>query len=314
MTEQNIELNNVRPSSLNHLVGQKSVIEQTRIAVNASFADHKAVDHAMFVGPPGVGKTQLAQVVAEELAVDFYEVLGQTLSTPTKLNNLLMNAKPNGIIFIDEAHEIPKAQQTALYLALDQKRVIVSDRYTHSTAPLNDFSLFLATTDEYRVLQPLRDRMRLVLRFQFYSPEELAVIVRQRARALGWVIDEEIPFRIAERGRGTPRLALRLLQACRRVCRSDEAEVIIMEHFERACQLEEIDSIGLGPVDKRYLTLLADGPLQVNVLASRLGLPKMTISTVTEPYLLRSELIVKDQNGRRQLTRKGEQHLLRLDC
>ena len=175
--------------------------------------------------------------------------------------------------------------------------------------PLAEFTLLLGTTDEYCLLQPLRDRMRLVLRFEFYSVEELTKIIVQRAKALKWGIDDTVPPMIAQRARGTPRLALRLLQACWRMCRAGGGEIITANELTQACALEHLDDLGLGPLEQRYLRLVAEGATRLNVIASMLGLPSRTVATVVEPFLLRAGLIVKDDSGRRQLTPAGRERV-----
>jgi Holliday junction DNA helicase RuvB len=194
-------------------------------------------------------------------------------------------------------------------LALDKRQVVVRGGRSFHSLPLAEFTLLLGTTDEYSLLQPLRDRMRLLLRFEFYSPEELTKIIVHRAKALAWHLDETLPPLIAQRGRGTPRLALRLMQACQRVSRAEGAREISLHHLHKACSLEHLDDLGLGPVEQRYLKIIAEGVTRLNVLASMLGLPARTVSTVTEPYLLRAGLVVKDDGGRRQITAFGQEHL-----
>jgi Holliday junction DNA helicase RuvB len=305
------EVNDIAPTSLSHLVGQRGVVDQVAVALEAAAADGKKMDHALLVGGPGLGKSQLAKVVAAEMGTGFHEVLGQSISGPADLNALLLGAKDKDVIHIDECHELDREFQTSLYLALDQRRVILQSRAKGGpqSIPLGDFTLLLSTTDEYGLLQPLRDRMRLVLRFQFYSDEDLATLTLQRAEAMGWELHEEVLPLIAERSRGTPRLALRLLQSCRRVCRAVGESVIILGHLRRACELEGIDRLGLGPTERQYLDVVAGGASRLNVVASMLGLPARTVSQVVEPYLLRLGLAVKDDQGRRELTAKGRDHL-----
>src|SRR5262245_61543353 len=210
------------------------------------------------------------------MAGDFHEVLGQAIRCPADLNAVLLGAQGRDVVLIDEAHELGRALQTALYLALDQRRVLLrgsrSGR-TPQSIPIADFTLLLATTDEYRLLQPLRDRMRLTLRFEFYGVDDLVELLRRRCRALRWAVDERLLVPIAARSRGTPRLALRLLQACRRVCRAEGENAITLDHLERACELEQIDPLGLGPTEQHYLRTLEEGASRLNVIASRLGLP-----------------------------------------
>jgi Holliday junction DNA helicase RuvB len=151
--------------------------------------------------------------------------------------------------------------------------------------------------------------MKLVLRFQFYTNDELTVLLRLRSRALNWSVDEAVFVGVAQRSRGTPRLALRLLQSARRVCRAEGERAITLAHLERACGLEGIDALGLGPEEQEYLRILAEGDSRLNVIASRLGLPPRTVSQVTEPFLIRAGLVVKDDSARRQLTVLGRTHL-----
>jgi Holliday junction DNA helicase RuvB len=305
------EINDVSPSSLAHIIGQRSVVEQVKVAVEAAFADSRKFDHALLVGPPGVGKTALAQVIAEEMAVEFNEALAQSVKNAGDLNALLLAAKDRSVLHLDEAHELKKEYQTALYRAIEGRKLFIQGRSSVQSIPLTDFTLLLSTTDEYCLLQPLRDRMKLVLRFQFYTDEELTILLRQRSRALNWVVDESVFPNVAQRARGTPRLGLRLLQSARRVCRAEGERTITLAHLERACLLEQIDPLGLGPTEQHYLRILAEGDSRLNVIASRLGLPPRTVSQVTEPFLLRAGFMVKDNQGRRQLTTQGREHLVK---
>lgn len=304
------EVGDVAPSSLSHLIGQRGVIDQVSVALDAAQMDGKRFDHSLLVGPPGCGKTALANVVAAEMATQMHEVLGQSLKHLSDLNALLLAARDHDVLHVDEAHELPKPMQTALYLALDKRRLVIGgkDGKSPQTIPLADFTLLLSSTDEYGLLQPLRDRCRLVLRFEFYANEELTTVLLQRIRALGWDIHEELLPLVAKRSRGTPRLALRLLQACRRVCRAEGETTITLDHLRRACALEQMQGdLGLGPTEQRYLSILTDGNSRLNVIASMLGLPSRTVAQVIEPFLIRVGLLVKDDQGRRQLTAEGRQ-------
>lgn len=310
MSDQANEINDVAPSSLSHIVGQASVKAQVAVALEAAFADRKKMDDCLLVGGPGLGKTQVAKVIAAELASECHEVLSQAVQSSADLNAVLLAAKEKDVVFLDESHELPKEQQTALYLALDQRKIVLSGSgRTPTSIPIANFTLLLATTDEFSLLQPLRDRMKLVLRFQFYSVEELTTLVKQRSLGLRWSAHEEVFGQIAQRSRGTPRLGLRLLQSARRVCRSEGDSTITQRHLERACLLEGIDALGLGPVEQQYLMVLAERDTRLNVIASRLGLPPRTVSQVTEPFLLRAGLIAKDDQSRRLLTARGREHL-----
>ena len=309
--ERPTDINEARPSSVNHLIGQPSVKEQILVALDSAQQDNKKLDHALLVGPPGIGKTAAAQICAAEMGTDFLEILGQSLKGVADLNALLLQATDRAVVFIDEAHELDKSLQTALYLALDQRRILLQGSRKGSTPvaiPIQDFTLLLASTDEYQLLQPLRDRMRLTLRFQFYQPDDLEKIARMRAASLGWEVEPEVFQRAVKRSRGTPRLVLRLLQAARRCSRADAGEVVTVANLERACTLEGIDHLGLGPTEQQYLGILLEGPTRLNMLASRLGLPSRTVAEVTEQFLIRAGLVVKDDQGRRQLSAEGREH------
>jgi Holliday junction DNA helicase RuvB len=244
------------------------------------------------------------------MATTLHEVLGQSIKAPADLNSILLTAKDKEIVHFDEIHEMKKEFQTALYRAIEEKKLFVQGRSSRiQNIPLADFTVLLSSTDEHQVMQPLRDRCRLVLRFQFLSIEEVTTLVKQRSQGLGWKVEEEAFPLIAARSRGTPRLALRLLQSCRRVCRAEGKATITLAQLEKACQLEGIDTLGLGPTEQQFLRILAEGDSRLNVIASRLGLPSRTVSQVTEPFLLRAGLIVKDDQSRRQLTSLGREHL-----
>ena len=218
------EVNNVVPSSLNHLVGQKAVIAQVSTAIDAAFQDGTKFDHCLLVGAPGLGKSQLAAVIAAEMAAKCHEVLGQSITGIGDLNALLLNAGDKDIVHVDEAHEMPKQLQTALYQVVDKRTIFTNRKRSPRGIHVRDFTLLLSTTDEFCLLQPLRDRMKLTLRFEFYTDEELTKLLVQRSHALNWDIEETIFPLIAQRSRGTPRLSLRLLQSCRRVCRAEGEE------------------------------------------------------------------------------------------
>ena len=303
------EVNDIQPTSLSHLIGNRGVIEQVRVAIDAAFEDNRRFDHSLLIGPPGQGKSSLASVIAQEMAVPFYELLGQNLRTPADLNDLLLKAEHKAIIHLDEIHEAPRPILTALYLALDKRTIFAKSGSSIMSIPLNDFTLLCSTTEEHDLPGPYLTRMRLKLRFDFLSSDELAEVVLLRARSLGWDHEPHVAHEISTRGRGTPRIALNLLQAAYRVCRSEGQMLITIDHLRRACSLEGIDNLGLGPLEQRYLQLLEAGPKRVNVIASELGVPSKTVSTVMEPFCLRAGLLSKDDQSRRVLTLKGRQHL-----
>jgi Holliday junction DNA helicase RuvB len=308
----NTDIANASPSSIRHLIGQEGVIRQVAVALDAAQQDGKKFDHSLLVGPPGCGKTATSQIIAKEMAGGFIELLGQTIKSAADLNAALLEATDRSIVFIDEAHELPRTVQTALYLSLDQKKVILNGSRKGSvptTIDIADFTLLLASTDEYQLLQPPRDRMRLTLRFDFYSEADLATILDTRARALGWQVEAGVYGQIAPRSRGTPRIALRLLASAHRCSRAAGCDTIGTTHLHQACELENVDSLGLGPAEQKYLRILLEGPTRLNMLGSRLGLPAKTIEKVFEQnFLIRAGLIEKDEQARRVLTATGRKH------
>jgi holliday junction DNA helicase RuvB len=313
MNEQAHEITDAAPTSLAHLIGQKSVVDQVKVALDAAHIDGKKFDCGMLIGPPGSGKTQTAKIIAAEMGTDLQEVLGQAITSSSDLNGVLLAATDKSIVFIDEAHELDRGFQTALYLALDQRKVFLQGNRSGrapQSIPIADFTLLLATTDEFQLLAPLRDRMRLHLRFDFYAADDLVELIRLRSEGLNWNLDEKVLAPIAQRSKGIPRLALRLLQSCRRVSRAEGARKITMAHLKKACALEGIDEVlGLGPVEQQYLRILLEGASRLNVIASRLGLPARTVAEVTEPFLIRVGLVMKDDQGKRNLTAEGRNHL-----
>lgn len=311
---QGFDVNDARPSALGHLVGMKGIIEQVRVGIDSAFADNQKFPHTLFVSPPGCGKTELCHVIAQEMAVELHYALGVSLTTIADLNGLLLSAKNDkDIIYIDEADDLKFF--VPLYLALDQKKIIVSGGNagrSPMSVPLADFTLLLSTNHDHALLPALRDRMKMVLYLPFYSEDELAEILARRCRALNWSVEQEILPMIGQRSKGTPRQALRLISAARRVARSEGDSTITTHHLLRAFDLEGLDNLGLTRIEQQYLRILADGDNRLNVIAGRLGLPPRTVSQVTESFLLRANLICKDDQSRRQLTSQGREHLAHL--
>lgn len=306
------EINDVAPTSLSHVAceSNRGVIEQCRVAIDAAFEDQRRLDDILLTGPPGVGKSSLSFVLAQEMAVPFHEVLGQNLRAPADLNNLLLACESKSICLIDEIHEAPPAIQTALYMALDKRRIMVRGGSSVQALPVADFTLIAATTEPYQILEPLRQRAKLHLELSFLSEKDLVTVVERRCRALSWDIESQVLPEIAKRARGVPRLALRLTASARRVARADGRTLITAADLQRACSLEQLDTLGLGPLEQKYLRLLLEGPKRVNVLGSALGVPVKTLTSVTEGFLIRAGLLTKDDASRRVLTPEGRRHLL----
>jgi len=311
MTEPFKDSGDVRPSSLSHMIGQEHVRAVVSSTLDYCFQDQVPFPHALMLGPPGVGKTAMAKVVSTECASGFHEILGSAITSPAEFFAVLMRAKDLDIVFIDEIHLLESNYQHTLLIALDEQRIYLPNSNGNAPQSINlgKFSLIGATTDEHKLIRPLVDRFKLLLRFDYYTATELAEIIRTRAKGLRWPVQSDVPEPIALRSKGVPRLAIRLLQSSWRCCRAVGDHAITKEHLERACVLEQIDPLGLDATEQQYLRCLADGPLRLNMLVSMLGLPAKTVSSVTESFLIRSGLITKDKNGLRMLTGKGMAHI-----
>jgi len=266
----------------------------------------------LFVGPPGLGKTELAHVAAREMGVELHERLAQVVGSMGSMNGLLMQAEDKDIIFLDEIHELLPQNQTVLYRAMEGQQISLQGGHNQTMAlPLNDFTIIGATTDEFRLLAPLRDRFKIILPFVEYDADSLATITLQRARMMGIDIDQNLGTEIAMRAKGTPRLAIRLLESCHRYARSKGDDRISLEHFKKTVALDGIDSLGLGPDERRYLRFLGERngePVRLFTIESALGIHGRTIQTVIEPFLVRTGLVERHSQGR-TITEAGLRHL-----
>jgi Holliday junction DNA helicase RuvB len=304
---------NVRPTSLRHLVGMAKIREQVQIAIDSSFADGTKFPSTLLCSEPGLGKSELVNVIKHEMAVDLHHIIGSSVGHISDLNGLLLGAQDKDIIYINECDSLKNEFQTALYLALDRGKVVLSggkSGKSPQSIPIPDVTIILDSNFESSVLPALKDRMKQVLYVPFYSEEELTEILRRRVRALGWAVQDEVLPYLASLSKGTPRQALRLLSASHRVSRSGDEKVVTVGHAKRAVGLEGLDEKGLTLPEQSYLRALADGVSRLGVISSRIAMPTSTVQRVVEPYLIRSGLISKDE-GRRELTAAGREHITR---
>ncbi len=298
--------------TIDHWTGQSETIRRFKVALEAAWNDSTVLPHMLFVGGPGLGKTLLAHLAGKEMGVAVHERLAQVVGTMGAMNGLLLQAGEKEIVFLDEIHELPPPVQTVLYRAMEGQQISVQARGSQTmTMPLKNFTVVGATTDEFKLLSPLRDRFKMILPFVEYDAESLAVITRQRAQLLGLNLEESVAYEIARRSKGTPRLAVRLLESCHRYSRSKGDDQITMEHFERTVLLDGLDVLGLGPDEQRYIRFLAERngePVRLFTIESGIAIHRRTIQTVIEPFLVRMNLIERSSQGR-AITHKGLRHL-----
>lgn len=301
------DIRDFQTQSLRRIIGQSHVTKALEIAVEASFAEQKRVDDILLCGPQGLGKTALVKTLALECAAPFTEVLAQSVTNAAELNGLLLSA--TGIVFLDEIHLLSASNQHLLLKAIEERRIFIGNGKSVQSIPVAPFTLVGATTDPDGLIGPLVDRFRLVLHLDYYSHNELTEIVKQRLRAMKWEFENELLGEIAQRSRGTPRIALRFLQSARRVQMAEGGDVLSVEHLRRACEVERISDLGLDNLQQKYLQLLANGPERLNVLASMLGVSTKVLTKTTEGLLLRNGMVVKTDAGLRTLTEIGQRHL-----
>jgi Holliday junction DNA helicase RuvB len=306
------DLATTEPETLHDMVGQEHARTQLITAIRSAVADNRIVDSPiLLLGPGGCGKSQSAKALATMVgASDFRTVLGPSLRTPADLSALFLEQKARSVLFIDEA-VLPDSVQLAMYLALDSHKIFLPSAGRSPVAlDIEPFVLVLATTHAFLLNDSLKQRCRIIVNFRHSEPAELEEIARRRAHALGWSVEDEVFREASIRGRGTPRLVLRLLNASMRTTRSEGADRITGEHFRQACFLEGIDRIGCDSVEQQYLLLLLEhGPSRLGMIASRMGLPRQTIERVVESeWLIRADLIAKDEKSQRHLTARGLDH------
>jgi holliday junction DNA helicase RuvB len=311
--KQKLEVNDCVPTVIEHFVGQKQVVNRVKVMLEATWNDGVRAPHCLLTGSPGLGKTELAHILAKEMGAGLKEVIAQNLSSPQHLNGFLMDSSDKDVLLIDEIHELPSNMQTALYRAMENGLVFVNGAVSKKPLPvkLPSITILGATTDMHKLLKPLMDRFKLILPFEFYSKEELELLLRNRTKGLKWEVQDEVFSMIAQRGHGVPRIALRLLSSVRLTSRAENSTVLTTDHAQKTLELEGVeDAMGLGRDEKKYLKILAEHntPIRLNEIASKLGINNRNVSEVLELYLIRSGLITKLDNGR-TLTAAGLQYV-----
>jgi holliday junction DNA helicase RuvB len=296
----------LRPKRLDDFVGQPGAKDNLRIFVEAAKTRGEALDHVLFHGPPGLGKTTLAQIVANELGVNFRSTSGPVITKPGDLAALLTNLEAGDVLFIDEIHRLTPAVEEVLYPAMEDYALdlMIGEGPSARSVKIDlpRFTLIGATTRSGLLAKPLLDRFGIPLRLNFYSHDDLCAIVRRGADKLNVEMHADGAMEIARRARGTPRVAGRLLRRVRDVATVEGAGAIDERVADKALARLEIDGLGLDPLDRRYLRLMAEhfggGPVGVETLAASLAEARDAVEDVVEPFLLQCGLIQRTPRGR----------------
>ena len=307
VTEEDFSLEgNLRPQTLDDYIGQEKTKSTLKVYIEAAKQRHDALDHVLFYGPPGLGKTTLATIIAHEMGVHIKVTSGPAIEKPGEMAAILNNLQEGDVLFVDEIHRLNRQVEEVLYPAMEDFAIDImlgKDSSARSIRlDLPKFTLVGATTRVGLLTAPLRDRFGVIQRLEFYTPEELCVIVKRSAKVLGVEIDEEGAFEIARRSRGTPRLANRLLKRVRDFAQVKYDGVITRHVADFALDILDVDKLGLDNNDRTLLLTLiqkfSGGPVGLETLAASIGEDSGTLEDVYEPYLLMNGLIMRTPRGR----------------
>ena len=306
----------LRPLVLGEFIGQQKLRENLAVFIEAARGRDEAMDHVLFYGPPGLGKTTLAQIVARELGVGFRMTSGPVITRAGDLAALLTNLQPRDVLFIDEIHRLSPAVEEVLYPAMEdfQLDLIIGEGPAARSVRIDlpKFTLVGATTRLGLITTPLRERFGIPMRLNFYEPKELDLIVRRGARVVDLNINDSGAMEIARRSRGTPRVAGRLLRRVRDFANVAKVKIVDQKAADEMLKRLDVDDLGLDAMDRRYLRLIADhyggGPVGVETLAAALSEQRDTIEDAIEPFLIQQGLLQRSPRGR-MLTITGYRHL-----
>jgi len=314
--EQSSDIVSLRPSSFSEYIGQTSTVETLKIAIQAAKIRNESLEHILFHGPPGLGKTTVSHIIANEMGKDLTVTSGPTLEKGGDLIGILTNLGQGDILFIDEIHRIPKIVEEFLYPAMEDFAVdFVFDKGIHARShryQLKQFVLIGATTRVGLLSSPLRDRFGIFRTLDFYSLDQLIVIIKRSAAILHTIVSDDGAIELAKRSRGTPRIANRLLKRVRDYSQVRSDGKVTKENVKAALELEGIDNLGLTSLDKNYLKTIINfyggGPVGIEAISATLQEENDTLVDVVEPFLLKIGLVLRTSSGRKASS-KAYQHL-----
>ena len=306
----------LRPQNFSEFIGQTKVVDNIDLMVKSAIMRQQAMDHVLLSGPPGLGKTSLAMLISKALGSELHLVSGPAIEKKGDIAAVLTNLKPKDVLFIDEIHRMHITVEEILYSAMEDFRldILIGQGASARTMQIDlaPFTLIGATTRSGLLSNPLRDRFMAHLNFDFYEPEMLAKILVNNARKMNLELSPEAKIQIAQRSRGTPRIANRILRRVRDFALVNNERIIKSREVEAALSLLDIDSLGLDSMDRKILNVMKNyyqgGPVGIEALSATLGEDKQTIEDVYEPYLLKEGLILRTPRGR-TLSEKAARHL-----
>ncbi len=305
--DQEPEILSLRPEQLEDYVGQSEVVEALKIAIEAAIQRREPIDHILFHGPPGLGKTTLAHIIANEMGVNLTVTSGPALEKGGDLIGILTHLEDGDVLFVDEIHRTPKTVEEFLYPAMEDFAInFVFDKGMHARSHryrLNQFTIIGATTRVGLLSAPLRDRFGIFRSLDFYSEEDLVKIINRSAALLNVTIDEQGAMELSKRSRGTPRIVNRLLKRVRDYTQVRADGIITKDTVEAALSLEGVDEMGLTNLDRRYLKTVIEyykgGPVGIEAIAATLQEETDTLVDVVEPFLLKIGLVIRTSSGRK---------------